>query len=182
MAEPGKKLIGVLLDRLYATLVNGPLMSCRPHSSRQRVDLFQLAKLKGPEPREVIAALLSQGRSVKFSAPGEVAERAVSTGASAGDELKGLVGKLRTITEDARTYEEDTGTQALFVGFPLLNLPPEASVGGIRSSKRILAPLAFLPLRITIKATRPASVQLEAIGEGADLLVPNAALLAWVER
>lgn len=174
MAEPGSKLVGVLLDRLYATLVNGPLMSCRPHSSRQRLDLFQLAKLKGPEPHEMLKALLGPSRTVKLLAP-------VDAGGNA-DELRGMVAKLRTIIEDAKTYEEDTGTQALFVGFPLLNLPPQANAGPLRATKRILAPLAFVPLRITIKATRPAGVILEAVGDGADLVVPNAALLAWVER
>lgn len=99
MAEPGKKLLGVLLDRLYATLVNGPLMSCRPHSSRQRVDLFQLAKLRGPEPNEFIAALMGPGRSVKLTAPSEPSLRPGSAGANGGDEQKGLVSKLRTITE-----------------------------------------------------------------------------------
>jgi len=184
MADPGKKLVGVLLDRLYATLVNGPLMSCRPHSSRQRIDLFQLSKLRGLEPSGVMAALLGEARSAKLLGPTESAENGGNgNGAkSNGDELRGLLAKLRTITEDARTYEEDTGTQALFLGFPLLNLPPESSIGNARAKKRILAPLAFIPLRITIKATRPAAVMLEAIGEGADLVVPNAALLAWVER
>lgn len=183
MADPGQKLVGVLLDRLYATLVNGPLMSCRPHSSRQRVDLFQLAKLKGPQPNEILAALLAQGREIRLLAPSEGAGENGGNGARAGgDERRGLVAKLRTIAEDARTYEEDTGTQALFLGFPLLNLPAEANVGSARAKKRILAPLAFVPVRITVKATRPASVTLEAIGDGADLVVPNAALVAWVER
>jgi len=158
MAEPGSKLVGVLLDRLYATLVNGPLMSCRPHSSRQRVDLFQLSKLKGPKPREMLTALLGPSRTVKLLAP-------VDTDSNA-EEMRGMVAKLRTITEDAKTYEEDTGTQALFVGFPLLNLPPQANAGPLRATKRILAPLAFVPLRITVKATRPAGVILEAVGDG----------------
>lgn len=183
MADPGKKLVGVLLDRLYATLVNGPLMSCRPHSSRQRIDLFQLTKLRGLQPAGVMAALLGEARSAKLLAPSETPEANGESGAKPnGDELRGLIAKLRTITEDARTYEEDTGTQALFLGFPLLNLPPESSIGSARAKKRILAPIAFIPLRITIKATRPAAVTLEAIGEGADLVVPNAALLAWVQR
>lgn len=188
MAEPGSKIIDVLLDRLYATLENGPLMSCRPHASRQRVDLFQMAKLQGPGPRELLAALLGGERSVKLLAPSEASQRSETNGNGSGNgaevegELRGLVGKLRTIAEDARTYEEDTGTQALFVGFPLLNLPPEVSGRASWSKKRILAPIAFVPLKMTIKATRPATVTLESAAEGEDLIVPNAALLAWVER
>lgn len=181
MAEPGKKIISALLDRLYANLVNGPLMSCRPHASRQRVDLFQLGKLKGPEPSAIIASLLGEKHEVKLSLPSDGAERAVGRTAG-GDGASGIVSKLRTIIEDARTYEEETGTEALFLGLPLLNLPADTSLLGTRSTKRILAPIAFLPLRITVQATRPATVLLEASGDGSDLLVPNAALLAWVER
>ena len=165
MAEPGKKIINTLLDRLYANLVNGPLMSCRPHASRQRVDLFQLARLKGPEPREIIAGLLSRERTVKLGVPSD-AER---TGThSSGSDGTGIVTKLRTITEDARTYKEETGTEALFLGFPLLNLPPDTTLPGARSTKRILAPVAFVPLSITVQATRPATLLLEATGDGAD--------------
>jgi hypothetical protein len=151
MAEPGRKLIEVLLDRLYATLVNGPLMSCRPHSSRQRVDLLQLGKMKGPTPPEMLAALLGKERSVKLLAA-DLADAPASS--DTGDDTRGLIAKLRTIAEDARTYEEDTGTQALFLGFPLLNVPPESGLGGARLGKRVLAPLAFIPLNITIKAAR----------------------------
>lgn len=187
MSEAGQKLIEVLQDRLYASLTSGPLMSCRPHSSRQRVDLMQLAKLNGPTPKGVLASLLGKERSAKLIANDSGAAPATNGNgngnASLGqDELRGLFAKLRAIAEDAKTYEEDTGTQALFLGFPLLNVPPESGIGGVRSGKRILAPLAFIPLSVTIKATRPASVTLSAIGEGADLVVPNAALVAWVER
>ena len=68
MAEAGQKLIEVLQDRLYATLTNGPLMSCRPHSSRQRIDLMQLGKLNGPTPKAVLAGLLGKERSAKLIA------------------------------------------------------------------------------------------------------------------
>ena len=34
-----------MLERLFASLVSGPGMNCRPHSSRQRVDVAQLGRL-----------------------------------------------------------------------------------------------------------------------------------------
>src|SRR5688500_14384126 len=55
-------------------------------------------------------------------------------------EQQALLGKLRVIADDARTYEQDTGVHVLNVGFPLLSLPPgsfDARQAG--STRRILA-------------------------------------------
>ena len=41
----GRAVLSTMLDRLLAGLMAGPNMNCRPHASRQRVDLTQLAKL-----------------------------------------------------------------------------------------------------------------------------------------
>jgi hypothetical protein len=105
-------------------------------------------------------------------------------GSRTKDEQQVLLAKLRAIAEDAKTYEQDTGVHALFVGYPILHLPPSARVGGGGSfgTKRILAPIAFIPVQLTLKLTRPASVVLEATEDGSDLVIPNAALLAWVQQ
>ncbi len=183
MAEPGMKLIDVLLDRLYANLVDGPLMSCRPYSSRQRIDLVAMSRLRGATASQALTRLLGQERSVRLlGSDGEESAGRNGGGQARQEELRGLLTKMRGIADDARTYEEDTGAQALFLGFPLLHIPPDSRALGVRSGKRILAPLAFVPLRVAVKTSRPNSVILEAIGDGGDLVVPNVALLAWVER
>jgi hypothetical protein len=41
-----------MLDRLFAALVSGPGMNCRPHSSRQRVDVSQISRLLDLSPEE----------------------------------------------------------------------------------------------------------------------------------
>ncbi len=51
------------------------------------------------------------------------------------------------IADEARTYENDTGVAALAVGFPLLSVPPADGEG-----KRILAPVAFVPVSLAVKA------------------------------
>ena len=68
--------------------------------------------------------------------------------------------KLRTIGEDARLYEQDTGAQVLFVGFPLLQLPPR------KGGARVLAPIAFIPVSLSSRAGARTTVELEAIGNG----------------
>src|SRR5271156_988591 len=62
------RILKKLLDRLFASLVNGPNLNCRPHSSRQRIDLVQLAKLRDKTPEQILRALLGEERSVKIAA------------------------------------------------------------------------------------------------------------------
>ena len=39
------RILARMLDRLFASLVNGPSLNARPHASRQRVDLTHVARL-----------------------------------------------------------------------------------------------------------------------------------------
>lgn len=120
MTEPGSKILQRMLERLYASLASGPLMACRPHASRQRVDLSQLARLEGPTGSALISALLSGERSVKLTLPkldpNEVEPDPSATDAAAApvkkkDALQALWSKLRTISEDARTYVQGSGSR-----------------------------------------------------------------------
>jgi hypothetical protein len=99
-------------------------------------------------------------------------------------EQQALLAKLRNIADDARTYEQDTGAHVLHLGFPLLHLPPGKRAAPSRSGaqKRVLAPIAFVPVSLTVKSGRSPQVVLEAAGEGVDLVQPNTALLAWIEQ
>src|SRR5262249_30326850 len=95
-----------------------------------------------------------------------------------------LLTKLRSLAEDARDYEQDTGAHVLHVGFPLLSLPPGAgklssAQGG---SKRLLAPIAFIPVSLEVRAGVHPVIVIEGLNDGADFLVPNEALFAWLER
>ncbi len=173
MANGENRILANMLDRLFAALVNGPNLNCRPHSSRQRIDLSQLAKLKDIAPEKVLQTLLSPERKVKLVARIPLPPRRVRNGGNdsqavqadepqplteeekaaqkAWSEQQSLVNKLRGIAEDAKTYENDTGVHVLSIGFPLLSLPPGAS--GIQRgfSRRIVAPLAFVSLNLTVK-------------------------------
>ncbi|HYO55305.1 DUF4011 domain-containing protein [Archangium sp.] len=87
------------------------------------------------------------------------------------------------MAEDARPFEQDTGAQVLHVGFPLFHLPPNAKdARGFASTKRVLAPIAFIPVRLTLKKGRTPGLELESAADGAERVMPNTALLAWVER
>lgn len=225
MAASEQNILRKMLDRLFAALVNGPNLNCRPHSSRQRLDLVQLAKLRSLGPEDILRALLGEPRACKVDAlaeppepqpkppeenagngnrgkkkndPGDQATEKVrqpdpeppnrtppketgDRGQDAYTEQGAVLHKLRVIAEDARTYENDTGVHVLQVGFPLLNLPPGKSrIPGM--SRRIVAPLAFLALDLEVKTGARPSVALTCRNEGVDLVVPNLALLAWLER
>lgn len=96
-----------------------------------------------------------------------------------------LMTKLRGLAEDARSYEQDTGVHALHVGFPLLSVPPTAA-GGPKSfssgGKRLLAPIAFIPVSLEVRAGLQSVISIGGLNEGADALIPNEALFAWLER
>jgi len=60
------RVLTKMLDRLFATLVNGPSLNCRPHSSRQRVDWTLLGKFKDASPEEALRKLLGEDEQVKL--------------------------------------------------------------------------------------------------------------------
>jgi hypothetical protein len=60
------KILNKMLERLYTSLTSGPVMNCRPHSSRQRIDLTQLARLDGSSPTSICARLLGPDKEVKL--------------------------------------------------------------------------------------------------------------------
>ncbi|MFZ5441415.1 MAG: AAA domain-containing protein [Myxococcota bacterium] len=161
-----------MLERLYAAMSSGPALNCRPHSSRQRVDVAGLDVLER-DPGSIVAALLSDKRRARLTGP---TEREAAETKPQPDPRVALLKKLRTIGEDARLYEQDTGAQVLFVGFPLLQLPPR------KGGARVLAPVAFIPVALSARAGARPTIELEAIGTGAETLIPNPALMAWVEQ
>jgi hypothetical protein len=176
------RILERMLERLYGSLASGPVLSCRPHSSRQRIDLVQLGKL---EDKHVLAELLGEAREVKLSPP-PLGSNADEKAHEAYDDRQAILGKLRSIAEDARTYHQDTGAEVLYVGYPLLDLPPEQQAGRARKSeafgKRILAPICFIPIELAIRTARPQSVTLSCAAEADERVIPNAALIAWIEQ
>src|SRR5205085_9065552 len=49
-------------------------------------------------------------------------------------------------------------------------------------SRRVLAPIAFMPVTMLVKTGSKQAVDLARRGEGMDLIIPNIALLAWLEQ
>ena len=204
MPEANNKVLSKMLERLFASMVNGPSLNCRPHSSRQRVDVATLSRFRDVSPEEALRKLLSDEREVKLA--GKVAQpkrrraafekREVSAVEEAAEltpeqkaaeqaysEQQALLNKLRIIAEDAKTYEQDTGVHVLNIGFPLLSMPP-GSFGGQRgvATRRVIAPIAFIPVTLTVKAGATQAVEIACRGDGIDLVTPNTALLAWLEQ
>lgn len=196
---PNNAILHKMLDRLFAAMANSASLNCRPHHSRQRIDLSHLDRLKDIDPRQVLIDLLGEARSVKLSAnvppPPDIRkpfEAKPATGFEDDEAFepkedeshhdwrlqRSLLHKLKVLGDDARTYEQDTGVHALYVGYPLLSMPPGATGG----SRRVLAPIAFIPVTLTVKTGHKAGVELSCYGEGSDLVIPNQALMAYLER
>jgi hypothetical protein len=206
MSESANGVLAKMLERLFASLVNGPSLNCRPHSSRQRIDLVQFAKLGDLSPIHALRELLGDERQVKVSAKvpppkrtrlqipvplpmqePETREPELSAeeraAQKAWSEQESVLSKIRTIVEDAKTYEQDTGAHVLNIGFPLLSLPPnslQTSRGSL--SRRIIAPIAFIPVNVTVKMGTHRGIEINCRGDGIDLVTPNIALLAWLEQ
>src|ERR1051325_8067017 len=68
MASSGSKILTKMLERLFASLLSGPALNCRPHSSRQRIDLTSLSRLKDISAEQALSGLLSAERKVKLTA------------------------------------------------------------------------------------------------------------------
>ncbi|MCP3098292.1 DUF4011 domain-containing protein [Myxococcus sp. K15C18031901] len=195
-SEPRNRVLEKMLERLYAALASGPSLNCRPHHSRQRLDLATLSRLDGTPPHTVLAGLLGEKAEVRLAVkPPSVDTQAPtvtdeeddedaprSPKSRAEEEQQALLRKLATIVDDARTFEQDTGAHVLHVGFPLLHLPPGAKDKRGFNTRRVLAPIAFVPVRITVKKGRAPSIELEGSEDGVDRVAPNTALLAWLEQ
>src|SRR5438094_3511283 len=193
------RILQRMLDRLFAALVNGPSLNARPHSSRQRIDLTQIGKLGDRKAEEVLKELLGEKRESRVVARIPVPRRRMSrsddgNGAAAQTPLtseekaeteayaqqQSVITKIRSIAEDARVYENDTGVHVLQIGFPLLSLPP-GSHGSKSFGRRVLAPVCFISLSLAARGGPNAAIQMECRNQGADLVQPNIALRAWLE-
>src|SRR3954463_3406088 len=75
MIEPNNPILAKMLDRLFAAMLNGPSMNCRPHASRQRLDLTQIAKLQDLAAGDVCGALRGRGGPARLAARVPVAAR-----------------------------------------------------------------------------------------------------------
>src|SRR5947207_12267204 len=117
MIEPNNPILTKMLDRLFAAMLNGPSMNCRPHASRQRLDLVQIAKLNDLAPGDVLLAMLGKEGAAKLAARVPVATRrptsdealtpAQHAAIDAWTDQQFVRTKLRVIAEEARTYEQD---------------------------------------------------------------------------
>src|SRR2546423_11132372 len=139
------RILERMLERLFAALVNGPSLNARPHSSRQRIDLTQIGKLGDRKAEEVLRELLGEKRESKVVARIPVPKRRLTrtpqsfdgngdqepvpqspmtpeekAEAEAYHQQQSVITKIRSIAEDARVYENDTGVHVLQIGFPLL--------------------------------------------------------------
>ena len=202
MAQQSYRVLAKMLERLLTSMASGPSLNCRPHSSRQRLDLTQLQRLEDRSPTQILLELLGEKRAARVIGKVPRPRRTRSAiqmrleekpndeplaeeervAIQAWEDQARILTRLRTIVDDARTYEQDTGAYVLNLGFPLLSLPPEALAGGGRSTRRILSPLALVPLSVVVRTGGSPAVELQCRADGADLVAPNAALLAWLEQ
>ncbi|MFP2929351.1 hypothetical protein ACLESO_29955 [Pyxidicoccus sp. 3LG] len=66
-SEPRNRVLEKMLERLYAALASGPSLNCRPHHSRQRVDLATLSRLDGTAPHTILATLLGEKAEIRLA-------------------------------------------------------------------------------------------------------------------
>ncbi len=200
---PNRILVS-MLDRLYAAIVSGPSINCRPSSSRLRVDLAVFERLADMAPGQILAELLSERGAVKIAArvpapPQRVARPQASASAErpspdeepdevrrqrkAHGEQQALLSKLRILAEESQTYQQDTGAHVLYVGYPLLSMQSGGGAASARvGGRQILAPIAFIPVDLVVRTGLPGGVEIRCREDEVDRVIPNESLLAWVER
>lgn len=183
------RVLDALLERLYAALARGPALNAHPGNSRQRVDLVAIEKIGGLAST-VLADLLGEAKSHRLRFTATPPPKAATEDES--DELKRarreyedgqkLLRKLSAVAKEADTYQRDTGTAALYIGYPLLSLP-EAAARSNFGRTRLLAPLAFIPITLEVTTGSRLGVAISsAASGGADRVIANVALKTWIER
>ena len=125
-----------------------------PHNSRQRIDLTHLKHFQSVSPDAVLPALLGKAKTVTIPAkvpqfripayPESEWSEEQKAARNAYEQQQQLLKKLHDIAVDAQEYVNDHGEGALYLGYPLISLPPKANDKGFRSS-RIIAPLTLIP-------------------------------------
>lgn len=182
-------VLQAMLQRLYRSVMRGPGLNARPHSSRQRIDLLDLHRLQDTDPAQALDSLLENGR---WQANAQIEPFAWPSGPMTGwssdvrerfESWKAqdkVLKKLQRIAGDARDFAQDHGESALALGFPLLSIPKSSTRQGFGTA-RVLAPLALVPVDLQVRGGNQAGITISRSGEGDDLLVPNPSLLAYLE-
>ncbi len=175
--KPGEALCQ-LLSRQQATQlrarVNAPSISAKPTTAKRRLS----STTQHDTETESVAVAEGENASTGVSPEQRLQQQAWTS-------QQALLTKLRALAEDARDYEQDTGVHVLHVGFPLLSLPASGAASaklGSGGSKRLLAPIAFISVSLEMRAGPNPVVAMEGLHDGAQFLVPNEALFAWLER
>lgn len=185
-----RRVLDALIDRLYAAITRGPAINCYPGRSRQRCDLAALTRL-GAAPPDVLAALLGPAGRVRIEVPLEplppVPPEGVVEEPSLRQRRRDQADRVKTlrllarIADEAESHERDTGAWTLQLGYPILTFQTKRLDPGRRRQAQVMAPLAFVPLRIEARLGSRPSVTISCAGDGADRLAPNPALRAWLE-
>ncbi len=179
-------ILQTMLERLYQSLLKGPGLNARPYRSRQRLDVMDLVTLGSGRVESLVRDLLGDRR---VELPAMAPRVSIADGSPQSDEERmkreawdkqcRLLRKLSAIAADAKEYGDDHGENALFIGYPVLSLP---KADGAAGSSRVLAPLAMIPVHLGVRTDGRPGVTIAAAEEGADRVVANPALLAWIEK
>ena len=188
--SPSQMILATVLQRLYASLVRGAGMNCHPDVRARTLDLASLARESGLEPHRIIAELFA-GRDIEVFAAEAAAGAPVPLISSPdvpkrierspGDRER-LLGELKALASDASEFEQTRGRNILRIGFPLLGAPPaEERIAEAYFSFQSMAPVAFVPVELSLKGHLHPSVSLR-LRDPMDCVMPNPAVMAWIEH
>ncbi len=183
------RLLDILIERLYASIARGPAINAYPGRSRQRIDMTALEHIPEVEASGVLGELLTGSGKWRAKVPLEKIEDLEEADADDPElkarkklqrELRAMLRRLSAITEDAWQFQQDTGAYVLFLGYPLLNIPPSST--GFGKSPRVLAPLAFIPISVVVGKGNAPFVELSSATEGTERVFMNEAVKVLLER
>lgn len=186
------RILEALQARIYRSLTRSAAMACLPGRSSQRLDWTDLACFDGGDPRVALDCLLGAEARAMFSYKVEtIALPTAEEKSGASEEQLAQYAlleerakeqqtkdrqfmRLSKLVEEARIYEQDTGSYTLFLGYPLLSLPRTGQ------HSRILAPLAFIPVTLELQGLHRRKIVVECLEEGENRVIANPALEAWL--
>ena len=109
MAGVRNAILVKMLDRLFAGLTSGPNLNCRPHSSRQRIDWTQFARLHDVSPADALRQLFATKAAIelrpKVKPPTKPLAKPETT-------TEGTKGKSRSKSDAKKKTESDGASDA----------------------------------------------------------------------
>ncbi|MBS0198092.1 MAG: hypothetical protein JSR77_15165 [Planctomycetes bacterium] len=163
---PHSHAIAKFVNRLNAAITRSPLLKVSSKSTAKQIDLNRFSCISQRTPLMILEQLIA-GKTAKLQFAGTNVAAGHSNAGSEGEALFGgasgrrpeivLQSQLEQLRRYADLARRETGIHALWVGYPLVYVPPPED----SEASGLLAPVFLIPTAIVPSKTRQGQIDLE---------------------